>query len=274
MKLIKSNLRWPGGKSRMMKNLDYFLPSKVDKYLEPFTGGGSVLLYIIQKYCPSLVYANDIDERLINYYNHVKNEPEQLIEDCKKIKNAYTAEEFREPFKKLDTSIAAEFFTANKASFSGMNNNYSIQAYNRNFTLRSIDKIEDISKVIKNVNFTNCDFKKLDEEIKEPIENYFIYLDPPYYSNRKIGLYGKKGELHKEFPHEAMLEWVNKHKDNNLIMISYDDSEYIRELYKDFYIYSFDFTYSMTNTGGNTCRVGQEIVITNYEIKFFENNGE
>ena len=49
-------------------------------------------------------------------------------------------------------------------------------------------------------------------------------------------------------------------------MLSYDDSPYIRELYKDYNIYSFDFVYSMTNTGGNLCKNGKEIVITNYNI--------
>ena len=49
-------------------------------------------------------------------------------------------------------------------------------------------------------------------------------------------------------------------------MISYDDSPYIRELYKDYYIYNFDFVYSMTNTGGNNCKIGKEIIITNYKI--------
>ena len=32
-------------------------------------------------------------------------------------------------------------------------------------------------------------------------------------------------------------------------------------------IYGFDFVYSMTNTGGNLCTKGKEIVITNYEIE-------
>jgi DNA adenine methylase len=50
-------------------------------------------------------------------------------------------------------------------------------------------------------------------------------------------------------------------------MISYDDSPFIRELYKDYNIYSFDFVYSMTNTGGNSCKNGKEIVITNYDIE-------
>lgn len=266
MKQVKSNLRWPGGKSRMMKILDAFLPEKVDKYLETFTGGGSVLLYILQKYNPSVVYANDINSSLINYYQNIKDNPKKVIDECLETKRRYNAEEFREAFKNIDVSTASGFFTANKTSFSGLNFNYSIQAYDRNFSVNSINKINDVSGVIQNTNFVNCDFKLLDENIDVPIENFFIYLDPPYFGNKEVGLYGKNGTLHKGFDHEAMLEWVNNHREKNLIMISYDDSEYIRELYKDYYIYNFDFIYCMTNVGGNKCKVGKEIVITNYKI--------
>lgn len=266
MKNCKTNLRWAGGKSKMTKILDNFFPKEVDKYLETFTGGGSVLLHIIQRYNPQIVFANDIDSKLINYYNNVKDNPQTVIDECLSIKNQYNKETFAEVFKTLDRNIASHFFTSNKTSFSGLNNNYSPQAYDKNFSIRCINKINDISEVIKDVNFINSDFAKLDEVI-EDISGFFIYLDPPYFGNKKIGLYGEKGELHKNFNHLELFEWVNKHSSNNKIMLSYDDSEYIRELYKDYNIYSFDFVYAMTNTGGNLCKTGKEIVITNYDIE-------
>lgn len=266
MKEVKSNLRWPGGKSKMTKILDRFFPKDVEKYLETFTGGGSVLLYIVQKYNPQVVYANDIDDRLINYYQNVKNNPQLVIDECLDIKNAYDNETFREEFYKLDRNKASHFFIANKTSFGGLNGNYSSQAYVKNFSVNSIEKIKDISTVIQNVNFVNSDFAKLDDEI-DNIEGFFIYLDPPYFGNKTVGLYGDKGKLHKNFDHLTLFEWINAHSANNKIMISYDDSPYIRELYKDYNIYSFDFVYSMTNTGGNLCKTGKEIVITNYKIE-------
>ena len=78
---VKSNLRWPGGKSKMIKTLDLFMSEKVDKYLELFTGGGSVLLYVVQKYHPTEIIANDIDSNLIGYYNCVKNTPHEIIKE-------------------------------------------------------------------------------------------------------------------------------------------------------------------------------------------------
>ena len=113
--------------------------------------------------------------------------------------------------------------------------------------------------------YIDCENGSIDDYI-ENIDGFFIYLDPPYKENNKIGLYGDKGELHKNFNHDMLFEWVQNHSKNNKIMISYDESSYIRNLYKNYNIYSFDFVYSMTNVGGKICKKGGEIVITNYDI--------
>lgn len=265
-KQYKTNLRWPGGKSKMTKILDKYFPETVDKFLEVFTGGASVLLYIIQKYNPQIVYANDIDSKLINFFNAVKDSPITLMRECLEVKNRYTAETFREAFKDLDREKASHFFIANKTSFSGLNYNYSQFAYDRNFSHNSIRQIANVSEVIQNTIFLNEDFVNL-ENVIENIEDFFIYLDPPYYGNKQKGLYGKKGLLHKQFDHETLFEWVDRLSKKNRVMLSYDDCEYVRELYKDYNIYTFGFTYSMTNAGGNLCKEGQEIVITNYDVK-------
>ena len=261
MKEIKSNLRWAGGKSKMIKILDKFMPDEVNKYLEVFTGGGSVLLHIIQKYKPYKVIANDIDANLINYYQNVRENPNKIINECLNIKNTYNSDKFKEMFLELEPNNATNFFIKNKTSFSGLNGNYSKLAYDKNFSVNCINRIGDISKIIQYVEFTNKDF----EELKLDISDYFIYLDPPYYSNKEKGLYGEKGKLHKEFDHESLFDWVECYGKNNKIMISYDDCDYIRNLYKDYNIYDFDFVYSMTNTGGNRCKIGKEIIITNYD---------
>ena len=71
----------------------------MNKYLEIFTGGGSVLLHIIQKYNPQVIFANDIDTNLIKYYEDVKTNPQILIEECLEVKNKHTKETFDEEFK-------------------------------------------------------------------------------------------------------------------------------------------------------------------------------
>ena len=266
-KVKSTSLRWPGGKTRMIKILDEFMPEQVNKYLEVFTGGGSVLLHVIQKYNPEIVYANDIDNKLINFYETVKNNPHEIIDKCLEIKENYDKESFRTLFKTLDNEDATQFFIRNKTAYSGLyRGTYSNSTFDGCFTINSIKNLEGVSEVIKDVNFINSDFTKLDEKLPE-LKDFFIYLDPPYYGNKKVGLYGEDGKLHSGFDHEKLFEWIEKHSSNNKIMISYDDSPYIRELYKDYYIYNFDFVYAMTNVNGKPCTIGKEIVITNYKIE-------
>ena len=46
--MMKTPLRYPGGKSRATKKIAQFLPdlTKYKSYHEPFLGGGSVALYL------------------------------------------------------------------------------------------------------------------------------------------------------------------------------------------------------------------------------------
>lgn len=262
--MIKSNLRWPGGKSRMMHFLEPFIPGRIDRYLEVFTGGGSVLLYMAQTRNIKTIYANDIDANLINYYNAVKHDPCGLISEIMTIKKTYTAETFIDVYKTIDVTTPCGFFVSNKTSFSGIGNSYSSNTYDANFSINAIKNIYLISRAIRHVRFLNMNFVDIDSELQD-FTDYFIYLDPPYFNNRDVGLYGEHGILHKGFDHYALCEWVKAHAEHNKIMISYDNSEYIRNLYKDFNIYSFDFTYTMTNVGNKKCKIGKEIIITNYD---------
>jgi len=262
-KFVTTNLRWPGGKSKMTRILQAFMPENIDKYFEVFTGGASVLLFVLQKYNPEITLANDIDQNLIRYYQHLQIHPKTLVGDLLRIKNAFDSEQFRNEFKKLDTQYPEQFFVANKTSFSGLNYNYSKLAYEKNFTHRSIEKIIKLSDLLRDVDFINVDFRRFDRKLKD----YFIYLDPPYFSNAQKGLYGKKGTLHKSFDHDALKLFVDRYASDNKIMISYDDCSDIRQMYSQYHQYNFDFVYSMTNTGGNNCKTGKEIVITNYKVK-------
>lgn len=247
----------------MMHQLEPYVPGKISKYIEVFVGGGGVLLYMLQNRKIKTAYANDIDANLINYYDAVQRDPIGLINEILTIKNNYTADTFSKEYKNLDISTPSGFFIMNKTSFSGLGNSYSNSTYDSNFSYNAIKSIYFISQVIKNVKFLNLNFVDLDSRIDD-FQDFFVYLDPPYFSNRDVGLYGEHGILHKGFDHAALCSWVKAHADKNKIMISYDDSEYIRALYEGFNIYSFDFTYTMTNVGNNKCKIGKEIIITNY----------
>jgi DNA adenine methylase len=82
-----------------------------------------------------------------------------------------------------------------------------------------------------------------------------MFLDPPYYlENSK--LYGKNGDMHKDFNHQGLYEVLSGVKSGWLL--TYNNCEYIRDLYKDYEILDVDWVYGMNST-----KESSEIVIIN-----------
>src|SRR5690606_30031856 len=127
------------------------------------------------------------------------------------------------------------------------------------FTESSIQRLRQFGKVINGAQITNLDFQQV---IEADGENVFIFLDPPYYSATKSALYGKNGNLHKGFDHVRFAETMKSCKHNWLI--TYDDSEYIRNLFSFAYIIEWDLTYGMRNVTDTSDQKGKELFISNY----------
>ena len=66
--MVKSLIKWPGGKSREIAQIEDLIPS-YDRYIEPFFGGGAV--FFNQK--PNHSYINDISTNLVSFYKLVKD---------------------------------------------------------------------------------------------------------------------------------------------------------------------------------------------------------
>ena len=72
-----------------------------------------------------------------------------------------------------------------------------------------------------------------------------MFLDPPYYLNKGNTLYGNNGDLHEAFNHKRLYKCLSTKK--NWIM-TYNDCEYIRALYKGYKIIEVDWKYGMNAT--------------------------
>jgi DNA adenine methylase len=148
-----------------------------------------------------------------------------------------------------DTFIqACKYFVINRCSFSGatLSGGFSAEASKLRFTESSIKRIEDLD--LSNVEFHNMDFTHF---LKG--KRGFIFLDPPYYLGQSSKLYGNNGDMHENFDHEKLFKIMKMRK--NWIM-TYNDCEYIRDLYKDYEIRVVDWTYGM-----NKSKNSSEIVI-------------
>ena len=90
--MCKPFLKWAGGKGQLIKEIEARLPEElkagqIDRYVEPFVGGGAVFFYIAQKYDSiKKFYLFDINEDLVNCYNAVKDHVEGFIKNLEFVK--------------------------------------------------------------------------------------------------------------------------------------------------------------------------------------------
>lgn len=124
-----------------------------------------------------------------------------------------------------------------------------------------------LSKILNNTRITNYDYQKVLETEGKDI---FLFLDPPYYSAEKSGLYGKRGHLHKGLDHEKLANILKQI--NHQWLMTYDDSDYIRNLFSWANIQSWDLTYGMRNINGNINQNGKELFIANYDLPSTNND--
>lgn len=264
--MIKSPLRYPGGKSRAVKIISPLIPD-FDEFREPFLGGGSVFIYAKQRFPNKKFWINDLYFELYKFWEMSQKRVDALIDKIYEWRNRFP--EGRELHKFLNENLegfddlerAAAFFIYNRITFSGtsLSGGFSQGAFAGRFTESSIERLNDFANVINGTAITNLDYEEL---VKRSGENVFIYLDPPYYSATKSALYGKNGNLHKSFDHEKFAETLKTcpHK----WLITYDDSEYVKELFSFANITSWELMYGMRNVTGNSDQKGKEIFISNY----------
>jgi len=266
--MIKSPLRYPGGKSRAIPTISKLIPD-FDEFREPFLGGGSVFIYAKQRFPNKTFWVNDIYFELFKFWEMSQKDVDKLIDKIYEWRLKFPVgkelyqflNENLEQF--CDLERAAAFFIYNRITFSGttLSGGYSEQAFTGRFTESSIHRLNKFANVINGSKITNLDYEDL---VGAKGENVFIFLDPPYHSATKSALYGKNGNLHKSFDHERFAQTMKKctHK----WLITYDESEYIRELFDFANIIPWSLTYGMRNITENSDQKGKELFISNYDI--------
>lgn len=271
--MIRSPLRYPGGKSRAIEQIAKYLPKSFLEYREPLVGGGSVFFYIKQTFPNIQYWINDINEDLYFFWKVAQANLQQLVEEIEYQRDIYV--DGKALFEELTSNDinfedlasderAIRFFILNRITFSGTveAGGFSKEAFEKRFTYSSIERLADLKKVLPDVRITNFDYSIL---LEEPGQDVFIFLDPPYLGATQSRLYGKRGNLHTSFDHQRFAQLMRKcsHK----WMITYDDSEAILQSFKDFaYIYKWELQYGMNNYKQGKAVKGKELIITNYEV--------
>lgn len=199
----KPFLKWAGGKGQLLSEIQQHYPfdENINKYAEPFVGGGAVLFDILDKYDLKEVYINDINEDLINAYRCVKAYPEELISMLKTMQEEYIPRdnesrkeyylEQRNLFNTIKVSYdessnltkAALMIFLNKTCFNGLYRvnrkgefNVPMGSY-KNPLICDESNLRNVSQKLQKVRISCGDYQSSYDFIDS---NTFAYFDPPY----------------------------------------------------------------------------------------------
>lgn len=186
---MKSIIRWIGGKGRIAEQVMNQFPSSMEVYYEPFVGGGSILLNVLeQKLCKSAI-AGDANEELINFYLQIKKDYRAVLDTFDTFENS--EKEFyrirkldRDPgWSQVDPVFrAARFWYITKMFFNGLwrvnKDGFNNSPYGKIKKIGYDEQdVKGVAEALRNTDFKACDFAKLIETAKE---GDMVYLDPPY----------------------------------------------------------------------------------------------
>jgi DNA adenine methylase len=232
----RSPLRYPGGKNRAIKSIYSCIPSNETKLCSPFLGGASIELACSTR---MEVYGADIFEPLIAFWQILLEQPNKLI---RRVESYFPLSRtkfynLQERYMNLTDEIerAAAFFVLNRSSFSGTTLSGGMSPGHPRFTESAIERLRDFKA--SNFHVECADFR----DVIPKHEDAFLYLDPPYLNGQS--LYGLRGDTHKGFDHKALAELLFK---RDRWIMSYNDCEDIRKLYKGNPILSLEWIYGMS----------------------------
>jgi len=271
-------LKWVGGKTRLLSQLQELYPDKFDKFYEPFVGGGAVFFSLN----PAKASINDTNHVLVNAYKHIKDDVERVIENLKDLEKEfhllddidkksvfyYTK---RDEYNRL---AATEFnktillIFLNKTCFNGVYRENSKGGFNVPFgkhvkpTICDSGNLMAASNALRHTTITASSFES---GIANAKKNDFIYFDPPYHPlnpTSSFTSYHASG-----FTAEDQLKlrdvFSSLSKKGCKVMLSNSDTEFTRELYKDFNIHTVYAGRSVNSVGTKRGKI-TELVVTNY----------
>lgn len=282
---VKPFIKWAGGKSQILEKIEKELPKTINRYFEPFLGGGAVLLFILQKYKPKEVIVSDINQDLVNTYNVIKNNVKELIEYLERYKNKHS-EKFYYSIRGLESPItkklkinvlsdsnfseienSARFIYLNKTCFNGLyrvnkENKFNVplgryknpEVYNKNNLL-------EISKLLKNVKIKCLSYEKIKDLVKK---DDFIYIDPPYdqINSNSFTTYTDLDFTRKD--QEKLKDFFNVlNKKKCKVLLSNSSTDFIKDLYKEYTIKEIDAR-RMINSDASKRGNIKEVLIKNY----------
>lgn len=273
--MFYSPLRYPGGKNKLSAFIaKVCIDNNINgHYVEPYSGGASVALFLLMEGFVEKITINDRDRSIYAFWHSVLNSTKQL---CAKIENAeLTIDEWKKQKaiqsnkKKADLlDLGFSTFYLNRTNRSGIINggviggieqggNYLMDCRFNKSDL--VLRIKNIAKHKRNIRLYKKDAIKLIDKIELEAENdnVVFYFDPPYYLKAST-LYMNHYE---EKNHKKVSDKI-KSIENIKWIVSYDNVPQIQKLYADCSKKEFSFKHTAYEI-----RDGNEIMFFSKNLK-------
>jgi len=210
------SMKYQGGKYNISGHIvsyihSYIISNNIETYIEPFVGGGSILVNVN---CKNKI-ASDLNKHLIALYIKGQNGMDGIPDDIDE-------RIFKEVRENIDTGRFPDWYIGAVGFFGGFNGRGLCGGYAKNTIeiTNSGRKVErcyykevkrsferDIAKLM------DVTFKHGDYTIHSEAKGALIYCDPPY----------KNTSGYKEvnsFNHDDFWQWVREMSKNNIVLVS------------------------------------------------------
>ncbi len=264
-------VKWVGGKRQLMFELLKNMPKEYNRYFEPFIGGGA-LFFELQ---PDNAYISDMNEELINLYQVVRDNVDELIADLQKhdiskeyfmeIRNIDRTNEYK---NWSDIQKASRFIYLNRTCFNGMYRVNSKGEFNvpfghyKNPRILDENNLINCSNLLQKTEIKHADFSKILKEVKK---GDFVYFDPPYVplsETSSFTSYTKDGfDMDMQFKLRDVCDELDSI--GVKFLLSNSDTKLINELYEN---YNIKKVFASRQINANADGRGKitEVLVRNY----------
>lgn len=293
----KPFIKWVGGKTQLLDEIRRFYPAQIEKYCEPFVGGGAVLFDVLSRLCPKEVLINDINGELINTYYQIQMNCSDLIGILADLQERYWNSsleenkslflEKRERFnslkvncnKKENLEKAALFIFLNKTCFNGLFRVNSKGLFNVPFNnakkplLCDVENLKACSELLQNVKMLVGNYSQCRDFIDSKT---FVYIDPPYRPLTETAAftsYNEKGFGDKE--QVELAKFIEEISDRKAVVVTSNsdpknvsgEDNFFDKLYKKFSIKRVSAS-RMINSNAKKRGAINELIISNVATAF------
>lgn len=275
---MKPLFMWAGGKTKVLKHYEPFMPYSFQSYYEPFLGGGAMFVRIMSTHKPSRVFLNDINPSIIAIYTSIQQHYEEFVSRLNILESQYLAKskvdrkqfyyEIRNEhawnYQGWSQPVeAATLYFLIKTGFNGIyqlnkntNNRYGTPSglLNQIYQIYDRDVVQWWHHALQHAVLSSQEWSSIVHED----DNAFYFFDPPY--RNSYADYGRA------FSDEELLKLIDFcDNQQRVFLCNRDDDNWFAGKTKSLNVHHFNIRYTAgrrkKTINGHEAKTAQEILL-------------